>query len=547
MDLNPPTSAGAQPSALGTKPLAAYSDSEVRAEFFDALEDGNINLCLELYAHPAIHGEIRNGQGETMLHVAIRSGHTMIARRLTQECDGAVDYLDAIDDHGYTPLMLAVRLGQLELVDALLEAGASADVPLTEQRAALVDEASGKNSSIVPSALHLAVHFRAYAENSDDVQKGKDMIASLTRARADCADALMRSISMGTIKATRILINELKADPSRAFYHAAMAKLPKTAYALQFLGADGIADLAAAAQRGDERSIGALLGPVLARNIATAVNTVAATGDIAAVQSILLDRGIYSYAVRQAIKAGKPEIVKVLIEAAVTSPYEGLNDAGEADAAKGHTLFDPIEDDNPPDTDKYEELVEHTVSGNLEALTELSRARIYDADALTYFAETGNADKGKVLLNVHRGETIGLTALAQAIVDNKLDSAKALISVGANGEKLLMQTINGSNVWIAMPLIDLGVDLSAALMYAVESKSQRAVDVLCLLGAEFPDALLCAAKRENTAVAKTLIATGSVNVADIVELVELARNSGDERAANFLLSLNNPIGKLSKA
>lgn len=544
MDLNPPTLTGAQTSISGIESLTALSNGEARAAFFDAIEDGKMYIYRQLCLHPAIDIDIRNDQGESALHVAIWSGNTVVADEIMEEIDGDIDYLDAIDDHGYTPLMLAVRRGRVDLVDALLEAGASADISLTEQRAALVNKASGRNSSVVPSALLLAVHFSAYAENSGDVQKGKDMVALLVRAGADSADALMRSVSMGTTKASRVLIDELKADPSRAFYHAAMAKLPKTAYALQFLGADGIADLAAAAQRGDERSIGALLGPVLARNIATAANTVAATGDIAAVQSILLDRAIYSYAVRQAIKAGKPEIVKVLIEAAVTSRYGDLNDAGEADAAKGHTLFDPIEDDNPPDTDRYEELVEHKVSGNLEALTELSRARIYDADALTYFAETGNADKAKVLLNVHRGETIGLTALAQAIVDNKIDVAKALVSLGANGEKLLMQTINGSNVWIAMPLIDLGVDLSAALMYAVESKSQRAVDVLCLLGAEFPNALLCAAKRENTAVAKTLIATGSVNVADIVEL---ARNSGDERAANFLLSLNNPIGKLSKA
>jgi len=546
MNINPDSSVNAQHASGMTKSLADYSDDEARAAIFKAIERGDMETFNKLYDHhPAINADVLNEEGQNFLHVAVQANNSPVALQLTQICDHFTDYLNAVDNDGFTPLMYAVRGGQVDLVEALLKAGASADISLTEQRSALVDK-TGSNSHgwdarIVPSALQLAVAFGVDAlDLANDGQKSKEIVALLMNAGADPSDALMRSLSMEWMNTSRALIDDLKADPLRAFYLASMAHQDDAARALRFLGADGIADMVTAGQSGDQRSIDALHRTVRLEDTATAANVLASTGNVDAVRSLFSEKAHYTIALRQAIQNGNSANVKVLIEAAATSQYGSLRSAAKADAARLPVVQARV-DNQLPNVNGFEQFAQHLSSGDKEALAVLRQAGIEGYDALMYFAQNGDRDEAKIILNAARGEKDARRALAIAVENNDPELAKALISVGVDAEKELAQFAQKDGTKYAKGLINLGVSVPAALMHAVESGSPRAVTIFRLLGADFSSALLCAAERGNTSAAKALLDTGAVNVA---EVVERAVANGDEDSVNFLLDLSDPINNL---
>ena len=67
------------------------------------------------------------GTGNTVLHYAVRLGNPqMVARVLARAKDANLD-VDAHGSGGWSPLGLAVRVGNAPVVDALLAAGARGD------------------------------------------------------------------------------------------------------------------------------------------------------------------------------------------------------------------------------------------------------------------------------------------------------------------------------------------------------------------------------------------------------------------------------------
>ncbi|OMJ73303.1 hypothetical protein SteCoe_28056 [Stentor coeruleus] len=85
-------------------------------EFLTACKEGNhekVTLMLESnkwFAH------IFDGSGQSALHWAVRRGHTRIVRILL----AAGTWIDSLDYIGRSPLFLAVRAENLEMIDLLL-------------------------------------------------------------------------------------------------------------------------------------------------------------------------------------------------------------------------------------------------------------------------------------------------------------------------------------------------------------------------------------------------------------------------------------------
>ncbi|KAG8527749.1 uncharacterized protein KY384_007903 [Bacidia gigantensis] len=80
----------------------------------------------------AVNIDHQDDQGETALHLAARFGHTVCARLLLNEFDGPKADTEKMEKtFGWTPLHIASVDGFIEIVDSLIEAGASLDQPDT--------------------------------------------------------------------------------------------------------------------------------------------------------------------------------------------------------------------------------------------------------------------------------------------------------------------------------------------------------------------------------------------------------------------------------
>lgn len=239
MNINSTPSAGVQPSDQ-VDPFADYSDwsdEEIQDAFFSTIQNGNVGEFKKLLDHPAIHADIRNADGQNMVLAAVAEGQEDIALQLIDMFRNT-DSLDLVDEFGYTAVIHACQSANVKVLKALLDAGATVNVPLAAQQAASVYPFKGP----IESALMQAVDFiaRGTEFNRDSsIQQGKQFAALLIEAGADVSDALMRAVGFGREDTARILINEYKADPLRALELAQEPKLhPDTIEAIKFLVKD---------------------------------------------------------------------------------------------------------------------------------------------------------------------------------------------------------------------------------------------------------------------------------------------------------------------
>ncbi|CAN0427460.1 unnamed protein product, partial [Ectocarpus sp. 13 AM-2016] len=104
---------------------SAWLDVDVRdhkneTPLFDAVENGQLPATKTLIALGADVNISDATDDRTVLHLAVIGGHLPMVRCLINAGAG----IDALDDCGATPLMLAATEGQLSVVKALLSAGA---------------------------------------------------------------------------------------------------------------------------------------------------------------------------------------------------------------------------------------------------------------------------------------------------------------------------------------------------------------------------------------------------------------------------------------
>jgi ankyrin repeat protein len=121
---------GADPNATaanGHKPL------------YDAAESGYLNIAGLLLEFSANVEAFNIDQQRTALHQAVENGHTSVAKILLR--DGAD--IDARSPSGLTPLFCAIRRGDVDLVEYLLEHGANKKLHLDDGQT-VEDFAKGK-------------------------------------------------------------------------------------------------------------------------------------------------------------------------------------------------------------------------------------------------------------------------------------------------------------------------------------------------------------------------------------------------------------------
>ncbi|TMS38043.1 hypothetical protein L596_004856 [Steinernema carpocapsae] len=95
-------------------------DSGNVADVFESVETGDCNGLLAL--GQSFISQARNANGESLLMVCARCGHTDIARLVIAESE-----LDDTDNDGWSALLNAAHKGHIEIVQLLLDAGSAVD------------------------------------------------------------------------------------------------------------------------------------------------------------------------------------------------------------------------------------------------------------------------------------------------------------------------------------------------------------------------------------------------------------------------------------
>ena len=116
-----------EPSATGLHNVSGESTGRIpNDDFFSAVVNGSNEEVAGMFQRGGVElTAINDAHGQTPLHMAIAMGHNEIAKTILAHCGDDPQVLDASDRQGYTPLMRAAALENVDLMQALVKAGAS--------------------------------------------------------------------------------------------------------------------------------------------------------------------------------------------------------------------------------------------------------------------------------------------------------------------------------------------------------------------------------------------------------------------------------------
>ena len=155
--------------------LAACGMPSADSPLTRAVQQGNLAEVQALLAHRADPNE-REGHGWTPLVLAARTGQVGMARVLL-EAGADPNLMDSLYTRpGWTPLMNAVHTGQIKSVQVLIEAGVDANLKSSNGTTALMLATGEESTGIV----------RLLLEAGADPHPGVNGSAALTNAVANC-------------------------------------------------------------------------------------------------------------------------------------------------------------------------------------------------------------------------------------------------------------------------------------------------------------------------------------------------------------------------
>ena len=213
-----------EPSATGLHNVSGESTGRIpNDDFFSAVVNGSNEEVAGMFQRGGVElTAINDAHGQTPLHMAIAMGHNEIAKTILAHCGDDPQVLDASDRQGYTPLMRAAALENVDLMQALVKAGASRpnrkdvrdELSSMEKQAikmsAVLIEAKGD----LNAALEIAV-----SENMNNAailfaNKGADPASLLQRVAEQAATGHKHDAALAsrTRNAVLLLSNILRQD-----------------------------------------------------------------------------------------------------------------------------------------------------------------------------------------------------------------------------------------------------------------------------------------------------------------------------------------------
>lgn len=160
--------------------LSSADKKALRLEFFEAVENGNIQKVGELIGRHVPMFEIRRN-GETALHLAAANGHTELVQYFLER---AFNVDERATDTNETPLMQAVRNDHWDTVNLLLDRGAS----LTAEN---VYGQSALSYAVMDDRVEL---IELLVSQGADVNKDKELIfIAIARGYTDSVEALVEA------------------------------------------------------------------------------------------------------------------------------------------------------------------------------------------------------------------------------------------------------------------------------------------------------------------------------------------------------------------
>ncbi|WP_415820568.1 ankyrin repeat domain-containing protein [Bordetella tumbae] len=221
IDPNRPVS---ETSATGLHNVSGESAGKIpNDDFFSAVTKGSNEEVAGMFARGRVDlAAINDAHGQTPLHMAIAMGHNEIAKTILAHCGDNPQVLDAPDRQGYTPLMRAAALKNVDLMQALVKAGASQpnsqkvkdNLSSTEKQAikmsAVLIEAKGDLNAALEIAVKEGMNGIAelFADNGADPASLLQRVAE----QASTGDKHDRVLASRTTNAVLLLRNILRQD-----------------------------------------------------------------------------------------------------------------------------------------------------------------------------------------------------------------------------------------------------------------------------------------------------------------------------------------------
>ncbi|KAJ6004615.1 hypothetical protein N7540_012984 [Penicillium herquei] len=457
---------------------------------------------------------IRNGNGDTALHLAARWGHVIAGKLLRRKGADQV----AKNHSGKTPLGEAASGGHLEFVEWLLDEGV--DLGRNGDGATLQAASLGGYAGVVEILVGAGADV-----NAQGGYYGNALQAAASNGSAETVQILLEA---GTD------VNAQGGYFGNALQAAAWSGSAEIVQILLEAGADVNAQggqygnaLQAAAYRGSTETVQIFLEAGADVNAqggeyGNALQAAASNGSAETVQ-ILLEAGAdinaqggeYGNALQAAAYRGSAEKVQILLEAGADVNAQGghFGNALQAAAYRGST---------------------ETVQILLEAGTDINAQGGYYGNALQAAAYRGSTETVQILLEAGtdinaQGGYYG-NALQAAAYRGSTETVQILLEAGADvnaqggyyGNALQAAASNGSAETVQI-LLEAGADVNAqggyfgnALQAAAWSRSAEIVQILLEAGAdvnaqggEYGNALQVAASNESAETVQILLEAGT--------------------------------------
>ena len=333
-----------------------------------ATQKGHLEIVQALLPHEATEGPSPTDTFNFLLIAAAAGGHTQTVRNLLADRDPTRDSIDGILPNKATPLMLAAQNGHLEIVTALIAAGAASaavNQSMSNGQTALMSAAQNGHAEIVRALIAAGADANQAMPDGRTAlmlaaQKGHlEIVAALIRAGADADQAtphsrqtaLMSAAQNGHAEIVRALIaagadaNQAMRDGRTALMLAAENGYSEIVTALIRPGAglnqamrDGRTALMLAAENGHLEIVAALIAAGADANQATphsrqtALKLAAHYGYPEIVAALIhagadVNQAAYGgqTALILAVQAGHTQIARALLEAGAGVHFKTTN------------------------------------------------------------------------------------------------------------------------------------------------------------------------------------------------------------------------------
>lgn len=210
-----------QEDGLCIKPLADTEPLEPPIDLLEAAERGD-DVAVAQFLSDGTDPNVRNGRGQTALHLAARHGHDPVCKLLLRNKEVK---LDVVDEEGQQPVHLTVPNGHFDTFTLLVKHGADPNAPL-KGGSTLLHFASFKGSV---EAVEFMLENGSDADTTDR-DGARALHAAAYAGNKDVIEALVKKSSAS--------INAQDNTGTTALHLAAQQKQAYVCKALLDLGAD---------------------------------------------------------------------------------------------------------------------------------------------------------------------------------------------------------------------------------------------------------------------------------------------------------------------